>query len=366
MEEDLNNEVYMSYIPSRNADEVVDLRSDTLTRPSDEMRRAMFAAEVGDDVYGEDPTVQALEQEVAALLGKQAAMFTPSGTMANQIAIMLHTRHGESIICEESSHVVVHETGGAAALAGAQFELMPTDARLSNATIEAHFRPEELHAAPTVLLIVENTHNRAAGRVLRANEIARITSKARTLGLRLHCDGARLWNAAVAAAETERELVAGFDTVSVCFSKGLGAPIGSALVGDAEAIRRARTLRKRLGGGMRQAGVLAAAALCGLRRRARLVDDHRRAAALALGLRALRPSGREIEVDIADPPTNMVYWRLPGSDANAGEALASALAERGTRMLHVGGGWLRAVTHLDITDAGIERALADIRAACPT
>ena len=356
----------MSNIPSRSVNEVVDLRSDTLTRPSDEMRHAMFAAAVGDDVYGEDPTVRLLEQEVAALLGKQAAMFTPSGTMANQIAIMLHTRHGESIMCEESSHVVVHETGGAAALAGAQFELMPVDERLSNTAIDAHYRPEDLHAAPTVLLIVENTHNRAAGRVLRASEIARITAKARALGLSLHCDGARLWNAAVAAAETERELVAGFDTVSVCFSKGLGAPIGSALVGGEEAMKRARTLRKRLGGGMRQAGVLAAAALCGVRGRARLADDHRRAVTLARGLRALRPSGREIEVDIADPPTNMVYWRLPGSDANAGDALAAALAERGTRMLHVGSGWLRAVTHLDVTDAGIERALEDIRAACST
>jgi threonine aldolase len=243
---------------------------------------------------------------------------------------------------------------------------MPVDERLSNTAIDAHYRPEELHAAPTVLLIVENTHNRAAGRVLRASEIARITAKARALGLSLHCDGARLWNAAVAAAETERELVAGFDTVSVCFSKGLGAPIGSALVGGEEAMKRARTLRKRLGGGMRQAGVLAAAALCGVRGRARLADDHRRAVTLARGLRGLQPSGREIEVDIADPPTNMVYWRLPGSDANAGDALAAALAERGTRMLHVGSGWLRAVTHLDVTDAGIERALEDIRAACST
>lgn len=340
--------------------QTVDLRSDTLTRPSTEMRAAMLSAQVGDDVYGEDPSVHALEAETAAALGMQAAVFTPSGTMANQIAILLHTRPGDSIICEEGAHVHAHEAGAGAALAGVQFDLVPLTDQMADAAIEARCRPEELHAATTSLLCVENTHNRAAGRVLRATQMARIAAKARSLGLRTHVDGARLWNAAVAAGESERELVAGYDTVAVCYSKGLGAPVGSAVAGTADAMVRARKLRKRLGGGMRQAGVLAAAALFGLRDRARLAEDHRRAAVLASGLRALANPSRAVEVQIADPPTNMVYWRVQGIDGNA---LAEELSQRGTRMLHVGCGWLRAVTHLEITDACIEHALACAHAA---
>lgn len=343
---------------SSSRDGIVDLRSDTLTRPSAEMRAAIMAAKVGDDVYGEDPTVGALETETAAALGKEAAVFTPSGTMANQIALLLHTRPGDSVICEEGAHIQVYEAGGGAALAGVQFELVPLAERMSDAAIEARCRPEELHAATTSLLCVENTHNRAAGRVLAASEMARIARKARALGMHAHCDGARIWNAAVAAGEPEHVLVAGFDTVAVCFSKGLGAPVGSALAGPAEAMARVRKLRKRLGGGMRQAGVLAAAALFGLRQRARLAEDHRRAAALAHGLQALSAPKRALEVQISDPPTNMVYWRL--ADAN-GDALAAALARQGVRMLHVGGGWIRAVTHLEITDAGVARALETVR-----
>ncbi len=340
--------------------DIVDLRSDTLTRPSTEMRAAMMAAEVGDDVYGEDPAVRALEAETAAALGKEAAVFTPSGTMANQIAILVHTRPGDSVICEEGAHIQVYEAGGGAALAGVQFDLVPLAERMSDAAIVARCRAEELHAATTSLLCVENTHNRAAGRVLAASEMARIARKAQALGLRAHCDGARLWNAAVAAGEPERALVAGFDTVAVCFSKGLGAPVGSALAGPADAMARVRKLRKRLGGGMRQAGVLAAAALLGLRQRARLAEDHRRAAALAHGLQALSAPERALEVEISDPPTNMVYWRLANAD---GDALAAALARQRVRMLHVGGGWLRAVTHLEITDSGVERALDAVRHA---
>lgn len=351
----------MSSAPSTadTRNEIVDLRSDTLTRPTREMRAAMMAAEVGDDVYGEDPTVRALEAETAEVLGKEAAVFMPSGTMANQIAILLHARPGDSVICEEGAHIHVYETGGAAALAGVQFDLVPVAERMSSAAIEARFRPEELHAATTTLLCVENTHNRAAGRVLPAREMARIAASARALGLRIHCDGARLWNAAVAAREPEHALVADYDTVAACFSKGLGAPVGSALAGPAEAMGRVRKLRKRLGGGMRQAGVLAAAALFGLRQRARLADDHRRAAALAHGLRGFSVPGRALEVQISEPPTNMVYWRLADAD---GDALSEALAQRGVRMLHVGGGWLRAVTHLEISDAGIEHALGAMRA----
>ena len=319
----------------------------------------MTAAEVGDDDYGEDPTVRMLEAETAQALGKDAAVFTPSGTMANQIAILLHARAGDSVICEEGAHIHVYEAGGGAALAGVQFDLVPLAERMSDAAIEARCRAEAQHAATTTLLCVENTHNRAAGRVLRAREMGRIAAKARALGLRTHCDGARLWNAAVAAGESERALVAGYDTVAVCFSKGLGAPVGSAVAGPAEAMYRIRKLRKRLGGGMRQAGVLAAAALYGLRGRARLAEDHRRATAFARGLLELSSAGRPVDVQISDPPTNMIYWRLEGAD---GAALARALEQRGVLMLHVGGGWLRAVTHLEITDSGIERALEAIRA----
>jgi threonine aldolase len=341
--------------------ETVDLRSDTVTKPTAEMRRAMMAAAVGDDVYGEDPTVNALEQEVAAILGKEAAVFTPSGTMANQIGILLHTRPGDSVICEEGSHVFINEAGAAAVFAGVQFDLVPLADRLSDAAIEARHREEELHAAPSSLLIVENTHNHAAGRVLTSREVARVAAAARALKLRTHCDGARLWNAAIAAGEAERDLAAAFDTVAVCFSKGLGAPVGSAIAGSAEAMGRARKLRKRLGGGMRQAGILAAAALFGVRQRARLAEDHRRAAALARGLRALGPA-RRVSVHIPDPPTNMVYWRMEGVE---GDVLVRMLADRGVRMLHVGGGWLRAVTHLEITDDGIGRALEAMRAVGP-
>jgi threonine aldolase len=338
----------------------VDLRSDTVTRPTPEMRAAMMAAEVGDDVYEEDPSINELEREVAAILGKEAAVFTPSGTMANQIGIMLHTRPGDSVIAEEGSHVFINEAGAAAAFSGVQFDLVPLAERLSDEAITARFRSDGLHAAPSVLIVVENTHNRAAGRVLAVSEVERITAHARRLGLHTHCDGARLWNAAVAAKTSERDLARGFDTVSVCFSKGLGAPVGSAIAGSAETMKRARKLRKRMGGGMRQAGFLAAAALFGVRQRTRLAEDHRRAAALAAGLRRMEVP-RAVTVEAPEPITNMVYWRVDGVD---GAKLAARLAERGVRMLHTGKGWLRAVTHLEITDAAIERALEVARAVC--
>ena len=341
--------------------DVVDLRSDTVTRPTLEMQAAMMAAEVGDDVYGEDPTVNALEREVAGILGKEAAVFTPSGTMANQIGVLLHTRPGDSVICEEGAHVFVNEAGASAVFAGVQFDVVPLAERMSDAAIAARYRVDELHAAPSSLVVVENTHNRAAGRVLAKREVARIVATARAFNLRTHCDGARLWNAAIAAGESESDLAAGFDTVAVCFSKGLGAPVGSAIAGTADAMQRARKLRKRLGGGMRQAGVLAAAALYGVRLRARLADDHRRAAALAHGLRAMAQTGHPLRVETPDPVTNMVYWHMEGAD---GDALVRELAQRNVRMLHVGDGWLRAVTHLEIADSGIERTLDAVRAIC--
>lgn len=336
---------------------MIDLRSDTVTTPTPEMLRAMTAAEVGDDVYGEDPTVNRLEEEVAGILGKEAAVFTPSGSMANQMAIRLHTRPGDSVLCEEGSHTFFYEAGAGAALSGVQFDLVPFSEKLSDEAIAGRFRADGLHEAPSTLMLVENTHNRGRGRALPRRETERIVAAARGLGLKTHCDGARIWNAAAATGDSERDLAAGFDTVAVCFSKGLGAPVGSALAGSREDAARARKIRKRLGGGMRQAGFLAAAALYGVRQhRSRLVEDHRRAAALARGLEELVHAGRPLQVDVPEPPTNMVYWRV----ANGPEAVEE-LRRRGVLMNHVGHGWIRAVTHLQISDSDIRDALLRIR-----
>ena len=338
---------------------MIDLRSDTVTTPTPEMLRAMTAAEVGDDVYGEDPSLNRLEEEVAALLGKEAAVFTPSGSMANQIAILLHTRPGDSVLCEESSHTFAYEAGAGAALSGVQFDLIPFSENLSDEAIKGRFRPDGLHESTSTLILVENTHNRGRGRALPRQETQRIVNTAHGLGLKAHCDGARLWNAAVATGHSERDLAAGFDTVSVCFSKGLGAPVGSALAGSREDVGRARKIRKRLGGGMRQAGFLAAAALYGVRQhRGRLVEDHRRAVALAEGLKEIVHDGRPLEVDIPDPPTNMVYWRV----ADGGDVVAR-LRDKGVLVNHVGGGWIRSVTHLQISysDSDVHKAIRRIR-----
>lgn len=338
---------------------MIDLRSDTVTTPTPEMLRAMTAAEVGDDVYGEDPSINRLEEEVAGLLGKEAAVFTPSGSMANQIAIRLHTRPGDSVLCEESSHTFAYEAGAGAALSGVQFDVIPFGENLSDEAIRGRFRADGMHESPSTLILVENTHNRGRGRALARRETERIVDTACGLGLKTHCDGARLWNAAAATGDSERELAAGFDTVSVCFSKGLGAPVGSALAGGRDDIARARKIRKRLGGGMRQAGFLAAAALYGVRQhRSRLREDHRRAAALAKGLEELVDGGRPLLVDIPDPPTNMVYWRVSN-----GPGVVEAMRRNGVLMNHVGKGWIRAVTHLHISDSDIHDAVLRIRDA---
>lgn len=338
-------------------DRVIDLRSDTVTKPTPAMREAMLHAEVGDDVYGEDPTVNRLEREVADVLGKEAAVFTPSGSMANQIAILLHTKPGDSVLCEEGSHTFVYEAGAGAALAGVQFDIVPFREKLSSESIEALCRPDGLHESPSRLMLVENTHNRGRGRALSRREVARILSVAARLGLKTHCDGARIWNAAIATGAPERELTRGFDTVAVCFSKGLGAPIGSAIAGTQTDMERARKIRKRLGGGMRQAGIVAAGALYGLHHhRERLAQDHENAARLAGGLAELFHRGVPLEVDMPEVPTNMVYWR-----AGDAAAFVPEMAGRGVLMNHVGGGWVRAVTHLEISARDIETALSIVR-----
>jgi len=352
----------------------VDLRSDTITRPTPEMRDFMAVAPLGDDLFGEDPTYNALESEVAALLGKEAALFTPSGTMANQLAIHLHTRPGDTVLAEENTHCYVYEAGGAAALSGVQFDFVPAAAEWRPEDIAARIRADNLNSAPTTLMVAENTHNKAGGRVLPVAVMERAAAEARRFGLMVHCDGARLWNAAVFLQCPEKDLAAPFDSLAVCFSKGLGAPVGSALCGSREFIGRARKVRKRWGAGMRQAGVIAAGALYALRHhRARLADDHRRLLYFRDELLRAAASGKQIEVMPVERPTNILYFRVGAAEDGAGPAstmdaagdrLAAALAAKGVLMFHLGGGWLRAVTHLHISDADIEKAAKILVAEC--
>jgi threonine aldolase len=336
----------------------IDLRSDTVTKPTPEMLDVMMGAEVGDDIYGEDPSVTALEEYVAKLLGKEAAMFVPSGTMANQIAISLHTNHGDSIIAEDESHCFLYEAGGAAALSGVQFQFIPWSEGFSDEAIELAYKPEWMHYATSKLLIVENTHNRAAGRVFDKTEMDRITAKAHMLGLKAHCDGARIWNAAVATKTSEKDLAAGLDSIACCFSKGLGAPVGSALAGDADFIERGRKVRKRFGGAMRQSGFLAKAALFALENyRDRLAEDHNNLSMLAEALNGLQKTGLEVEVMFPKPSTNLLYFRLGNTK---GDEQAKWLEDNGVRMHHLGDGWIRAVSHMQVSTSQMEQAVETV------
>ena len=266
----------------------IDLRSDTVTRPSPEMRRVMAEAEVGDDVMNEDPTVLRLQERTAELLGKEAALFVPSGTMANQVAIGLHSRPGDELICEPTSHVYLWEGGGIARLWGVTPRtLEPEHGLLNLSDLQGKVRPNDPHYPRTRLLCLENTHNRAGGKVHSITAIAELSGWARAHGVAMHLDGARLMNAVIASGIPAAEWCRYFDTVSICFSKGLGAPVGSAVAGTGEAIHEAQRLRKVLGGGMRQAGIVAAAALYALDHHVqRLAEDHRNARALAAAVEA--------------------------------------------------------------------------------
>ena len=330
----------------------IDLRSDTITQPTPAMREAMARAEVGDDVFGDDPTVTRLEARTAEILGKEAAVFTPSGTMANQLALRAHTEPGDEILVDGNAHIYYYETGAPAALAGVMCRCLPGVRGLFTvADVEAALRPADQHFAPTKLVCLENTHNRGGGSVWPMERIREIADVSRARGLRLHLDGARLWNAAVATGIPERDYAAHFDSVSVCFSKGLGAPIGSALCGTREFIQRARRFRKMYGGGMRQAGILAAGALHALEHhRPRLAEDHANALALAEGLSRLRG----LELDPACVQTNIVLLRVQKPSA---ATLARALDEAGLRVLAVGPDTLRAVTNLMVSSGEIAVAL---------
>lgn len=331
---------------------VIDLRSDTITKPTLAMREAMARAEVGDDVYGEDPSVQRLEEQVAGLLGKQAALFVPSGTMSNQIGLLLHTRPGDEVLVSEAAHMIWDESGAGAALAGVQFRELGTRGVFTPDDVSNARKPERYFHPRTRLVCVENTHNRSGGRVFPQASVVAIAERAKELGLGLHLDGARLWNAAVASGRAASELAAPFDTVSVCFSKGLGAPVGSALCGSREDILRARRFRKMLGGGMRQAGILAAAALHALEHhRERLVVDHEHARMLASALERL--PGFQVEA----PETNIVVMH---HEANGCSELADALAQRGVLAGLLDAHTLRLVTHLDISPEQARDAAAAI------
>ncbi|MCF5850067.1 MULTISPECIES: low-specificity L-threonine aldolase [Aeromonas] len=326
----------------------IDLRSDTVTQPTDAMRQAMLHAEVGDDVYGEDPGVNALEAHGARLLGKQAALFVPSGTMSNLLAVMSHCQRGEGAILGNAAHIYRYEAQGSAVLGSVALQPLPMqrDGTLAFDDIKAALAPDDAHFVQTRLICLENTHN---GKVLPLSYLQEMGAFVAERGLKLHLDGARLFNAAVASETPVEVIAAPFDSISICLSKGLGAPVGSLLVGSHDFIARARRLRKMLGGGMRQAGILAQAGLFALEQHVtRLADDHRRAKRLAEGLAAL-PG---IELDLSLVQSNMVFLRLREGES---APLLAFMKERG--ILFSGYGELRLVTHLQINDDDIEEVI---------
>ena len=324
----------------------IDLRSDTVTRPSGAMRRAMAEAEVGDDQYGEDPSVNRLQDKVAQLLGKEAALFLPTGTMANQVALRTLTRPGDDVIVPWESHVALHETGGAGANAGVQLTSIGHDGTFTAADFEAARKPtEHLMYPPTTLVVIENTHNRAGGGVFPQTDVVAICASASKAGVATYCDGARLFNAAAAAATTPANLAAPFDLVAISLSKGLGAPCGSLLAGRRETITRATRYRRMLGGAMRQVGILAAAGSYALRHNMeRLTDDHANARLIGQRLAASRCIG----LALGRLETNILVFDLLDGAPDA-ERFVEGCAQRGVLIFAFGPRRVRAVTHLDVT-----------------
>jgi threonine aldolase len=339
---------------------MIDLRSDTVTRPTPAMRRAMAEAEVGDDVYREDPTVNRLEERAAAIMGKEAGLFVPTGTMGNTIAVKIHTDHGQEVICESRAHVLDWELAMLAWFSGCLLRpVAASDGILHWRDIEAAIRPKSAHSAPTTLVEIENTHNMAGGAVYPMDVFEDICANAHDRGLKVHLDGARIFNAACHLNRPVRDLAAPADSVMFCLSKGLGAPVGSMLVGRAEAIDRARGYRKRLGGGMRQAGVLAAAGLIALEEMPhRLGEDHANARFLAGELAKLAG----IQIDPARVQTNIVIFDVTGTGL-ATTALTLALKTRGLLMNGINPRQMRAVTHFDVSREQCATAIAAISEA---
>jgi threonine aldolase len=336
---------------------MIDLRSDTVTRPTPAMRKAMAEAEVGDDVYGEDPTVRRLEQRVAEMLGKEAALFVPTGTMANQIALRSQTKPGDEVIIGRGAHCWRHESGALAAISGVQTQVIGTDGMFTADEVRLAFKGDDPYVSPTRVVAVENTHNMAGGTIWDRAQMVEVVKTAHELGMAAHLDGARIWNAAIATGTSERELSDGFDSVSVCLSKGLGAPAGSLVAGSRALIKACHRFRKMHGGGMRQAGILAAAGVYALEHhRARLTEDHANARALAEGLAGVAgltvpsPQSNIVMIDVARAPAAT----LVGLAKDRGVLLGSAGAHR-----------IRAVTHLDVDRDAVVRAakiIADLAA----
>jgi len=334
---------------------IIDLRSDTLTLPTPAMRQAMATAEVGDDVYGEDPTIQRLEDMAARRLGKEAGLFVSSGTQGNLVSLLTHCGRGDEAIMGDQSHTFRYEQGGCAALGGIMPHLVRNqlDGTLSLDEIRAAIRGEDIHAPVTRLVCIENTHNRCGGVPLTAGYTRQVADLAHEHGLRLHVDGARLFNAAVALGVDARDLVHDADSVTICLSKGLGAPVGSVVCGSREFIDGARRARKVLGGGMRQAGILAAAGIIALEQMVdRLADDHANAAALAAGLAQL-PG---VEVEPVPVRTNILFFRVTRPDIDA-PALVRQFDAHGIRMLDLDPTRIRGVTNYHVTAGDVQRIL---------
>jgi threonine aldolase len=330
---------------------MIDLRSDTLTRPTDGMRRAMAAAEVGDDVYGEDPSALRLQERMAELLGKPAALFVPTGTMANQLALLCHCERGNDVLVGESAHCALYESGAGSAWAQVNFSVVGRDGLFNAEQMLAAIKPSEFHFPQTRLCALENTHNRSGGRVFPQSDVIAIGEAAHARGLAVHLDGARIWNAAAATGLAPSVLAAPADSVSACFSKGLGAPVGSVLAGSQAFIHKALRYRKMLGGGMRQVGVLCAAALYALDHHvARLADDHANALRFARGLCDLP----NVTIDLASVQTNIVVF---GVSAGGAADFVRRAAARNVRLNAISPDRLRAVTHLDVTARDIDAAL---------
>ena len=340
--------------------ETIDLRSDTVTRPTPAMREAMYRADVGDDVYGEDPTVNRLERLAADRLGKEAALFVVSGTMGNLVALLTHCGRGDEVILGDKSHTFLFEQGGMAALGGITPHPVPnqSDGTLQLDDIEGAVRPNNPHFPITRLLCLENTHNMCNGTPLSIEYMAQAAQLARSHGLKTHLDGARVFNAAAALGVATEEIVREVDSVTFCLSKGLCAPVGSMVCGSTDFIARARRARKVVGGGMRQAGVIAAAGIIALEQMIdRLADDHLRAHHLAEGLAQI-PG-----IDVAPVTTNILYFETTDEVKKSPEEIEAALRDRGVLVNSRGGGRFRAVTHYGVDDADIQRAIRAVRHA---
>lgn len=340
-------------------DRVIDLRSDTVTRPSEPMRETMALAPVGDDVYGEDPTVNELEAFTADLVGKEASLFVPSGSMANLIAQLVHAKPGDVVILGQGSHCMHYEAGSGAAFAGVQYLVVPGDGRFTAESIEEELEEETTHTPGTGLVWLENTHNMGGGLVFPLAEIRRIAVLCRSRRIPVHMDGARVFNAGVAGGVGVREIAAEVDSLSFCLSKGLGAPVGSLICGSSEFIEKARRVRKQLGGGMRQAGIIAAAGLYALQNNVdRLYQDHFNAKRLAGGLANLAG----IEVSPKSVETNIVLASIK-SGWGSGAALSAAAREKGVLFHPIDKRTIRLVTHLDVSTTDIDRAVQVLKAS---